>query len=68
MTCDDELHLLGTETSHLVPPSLIALVGVVSTNDTVLAFAAGIFSILLFGNMRTVETYRWRVDQAEEQQ
>jgi len=68
MTTDDGLHLLGTKPIHLLPPSLVALVGVMSGSDTIVAFAVGIYAVLLFGNMRTVKTYRWRVDQDAEHQ
>jgi len=68
MTTDDGLHLLGTKPIHLLPPFLVALVGVISGIDTIVAFAVGAFAALLFGNMRTVKTYRWRVDQDDENQ
>ena len=63
MTTDDGLHLLGTKPIHLLPPFFVALVGVISGIEVIVAFAAGIFTVLLFGNMRTVKTYRWRADQ-----
>ena len=65
MTTDDGLHLLGTQPVHLVVPLAVAVVGWLLDSQTTMAFATGMLTVLLFGNMRTVRTYRWRVDESE---
>jgi len=65
MTTDDGLHLLGTQPVHLVPPFGIGAVGWLVDSGFTSGVAVGMLTVLLFGNMRTVRTYRWRVDESE---
>jgi len=62
MTTDDGLHLLGTQPVHLLPPFGIGAVGLLLDSGFVVGVALGMLLVLLFGNMRTVRTYRWRVE------
>lgn len=65
MTLDAGIHHLGTEVSHLVVPLGILALGGVFDHTPTMSFAAGILSVLVFGNMRCQSPYyRWRVKDA----
>jgi len=62
MTTDDGLHLLGTKPIHMVPPIVIGAIATALQSSQIMWFAAGMLTVLIFGNTRCIPTYRWRVD------
>lgn len=61
MTTDDELHQLGSEPVHLVPPAAVQGLGLLLDSDFLIGVGVGMMFVLLFGSMRMIDTYRWRV-------
>lgn len=62
MALDGGIHHLGTKMIHDLPALLIIGVGLVLDNAVMMAFAAGMLVVLLFGNIRCrAPFYRWRV-------
>ena len=65
MSTDDELHIMGTKLNHYIVPWGILAIGVIIGVKPLGWITLGMFLVLLHSNMRTVNTYRGRVDRGE---